>query len=629
MRLRIAIVTALAALVAAVPASASGTLQVQKVDTSSFPTVRVTVQSPTPGKAPDLQVSENGVQVPPANVQMVDPGAPAAIALVIDTSNSMAGTKLNDAISAAHGFVSAQKNGNLLGVYGFDSTAYPAARLSPDRTEIDTAISQLGTGGAPGTALYGAVKLASEDLQTAPAQRRVMILITDGTSQSDTATLDEAIAAAKQAGVLIYTVGIATSGPAQAALNKIASDTGGSATSVTDSSALAGIYSTIESELGNSYTYMYQSSVAPGAPMVLTLSSPGLGAAREVLKAPGTFVPPTKSGGGLKLPTGATGRILMAALVGFFVLMAMILVMAARPDVILQKRIAPYTDSKKSVVVEADGEATPTSRISLLHQLFISTERIIGSMNFWKRMSANLEQADLPLRTAELFYIQIGTAILFGFITAFILGHRGLFALAALLLGGLVPALYVRLKARKRLTLFESQLPETLITMAASLKAGHAFNQSVSSVVREGADPTAKEFSRVLAEIQLGSNSELALQAMADRMNSYNFGFVVMAVNIQRTVGGSLADILDMVSDTVRQRQQFERKVKALTAQGRMSAYVLIAMPFLMGLAIFALNPTYMSVLFTTTMGKVMVAGGLVMMGIGSMIIKKIVSFKE
>jgi tight adherence protein B len=629
MRLRIAIVTALAALVAAVPASASGTLQVQKVDTSAFPTVRVTVQSPTPGKAPDLQVSENGVQVPSANVQMVDPGAPAAIALVIDTSNSMAGTKLNDAISAAHGFVSAQKNGNLLGVYGFDSTAYPAARLSPDRTEIDTAISQLGTGGAPGTALYGAVKLASADLQTAPAQRRVMILITDGSSQSDTATLDEAVAAAKQAGVLVYTVGIATSGPAQAALNQIATDTGGTATSVTDSSALAGIYSTIESELGNSYTYMYQSSVAPGAPLVLTLSSPGLGDAREVLKAPGTFVPPTKSSGGLKLPTGASGRILMAALVGFFVLMAMILVMAARPDVILQKRIAPYTDSKKSVVVEADGEATPTSRISLLHQLFISTERIIGSMNFWKRMSANLEQADLPLRTAELFYIQIGTAILFGFITAFILGHRGLFALAAVLLGALVPAIYVRLKAKKRLTLFESQLPETLITMAASLKAGHAFNQSVSSVVREGADPTAKEFSRVLAEIQLGSNSENALQAMADRMNSYNFGFVVMAVNIQRTVGGSLADILDMVSDTVRQRQQFERKVKALTAQGRMSAYVLIAMPFLMGLAIFALNPTYMSVLFTTTMGKVMVAGGLVMMGIGSMIIKKIVSFKE
>ena len=102
----------------------------QKVDTSAFPTVRVTVQSPTPGKAPDLQVSENGVRAA-RNVPMVDPGAPAAIALVIDTSNSMAGTKLNDAISAAHGFVSAQKDGNLLGVYGFDSTAYPAAPAQP------------------------------------------------------------------------------------------------------------------------------------------------------------------------------------------------------------------------------------------------------------------------------------------------------------------------------------------------------------------------------------------------------------------------------------------------------------------------------------------------------------------
>ena len=165
--------------------------------------------------------------------------------------------------------------------------------------------------------------------------------------------------------------------------------------------------------------------------------------------------------------------------------------------------------------------------------------------------------------------------------------------------------------------------------MAASLKAGHAFNQAVQSAVQEGAEPTAKEFSRVVAEIQLGAPSEQALQAMADRMNSYNFGFVVMAVNIQRTVGGSLADILDMVSDTVRQRQQFEKKVKALTAQGRMSAYVLVAMPFLMGLAIFALNPSYMSVLFTTAIGKIMIAGSLVMMGIGSVIIRKIVSFKE
>jgi tight adherence protein B len=317
----------------------------------------------------------------------------------------------------------------------------------------------------------------------------------------------------------------------------------------------------------------------------------------------------------------------LAISVGLFVLLAMALILSAKPSVVLNKRIAPYTDQKKRAELEADA-ADPT-RLSLLHQLFIATERIIGSMNFWKRMSSTLEQADLPLRTAELFYIQMGSALVLGLVTSVVLGKRGLFALAAVAIGGLLPVLFVRMKAKKRLNLFENQLPETLITMAASLKAGHAFNQAVQSAVQEGAEPTAKEFSRVVAEIQLGAPSEQALQAMAERMNSYNFGFVVMAVNIQRTVGGSLADILDMVSDTVRQRQQFEKKVKALTAQGRMSAYVLVAMPFLMGLAIFALNPSYMSILFTTAIGKIMIAGSLVMMGIGSVIIRKIVSFKE
>jgi tight adherence protein B len=626
MRRRIAIVTALAALVSAVPAAASGgTLQVRKVDTSSFPTIRMTVQTSSSGTAPDLQIRENGRPIAPANVQLVDPGAPAAIALVIDTSNSMAGQKISDAVAAARQFVDAQKNGNVLGVYGFGATAYPAARLTTDPTEVDTAISQLGTGGASGTALYGAVQLAANDLRTAPAQRRVMIVITDGSSDRDSATMAQALTAAKDAGVTVYPVGIGTDPNAQSALDQLASATGGTASQATDSAALSSVYDQISADLGSSYTYLYQSTVAPGAPLKLELSAKGFGSATEALKAPGTFVPVGTSSGGLKLPQGATGRIMIAAIVGLFVLFAMVFILSARPDVIVHKRIAPYTENKRAVANDEAAEA----RISILHQLFISTERIIGSMNFWQKMSGRLEQADLPLRTAELFYIQMASAMLLGFIMAFLLGHRGIWALGAVILGGLLPAFYVRMKAKKRLSLFENQLPETLITMAASLKAGHAFNQAVAMCVQEGAEPTAKEFSRVVAEIQLGAQSEVALEAMANRMNSYNFGFVVMAVNIQRTVGGSLADILDMVSDTVRQRQQFEKKVKALTAQGRMSAYVLIAMPFLMGLAIFALNPSYMSILFTSSIGKVMVAGSLVMMGIGAMIIKKIVSFKE
>jgi tight adherence protein B len=625
MRRRIAILTALITLVAAAPAAASGALTVKRVDTSGFPTVRVTVQTGVAGHSPDLQITENGNDA--RNLTAVPPGAPAAIALVIDTSNSMKGQKLTDAIAAASGFASTQKDGNLLAVYGFDSQAYPAAVLSPDKTEIVTAISQLGTGGASGTALYGAIKMAATDLQAAPAQRRVIILLTDGASTSDTATFDQALTAAKDAGVDIYPIGIATTGGAQTALDQLATATGGTSSVATDSSALASIYGTITTELTTSYTYLYQSGVAPGEPLKLDISAKGLGSVSQSLKAPGQVAAPVKSGGGVQLPQGAVGRIVLAGSVGLFVLLAMALLLSAKPNVILHKRIAPYTDQKKRADAEA-ADADP-SRLSILHQLFIATERIIGSMNFWKRMSAMLEQADLPLRTAELFYIQMGGALVMGVLVSVVLGKRGLFALAALVIGAVVPVLFVRMKAKKRLALFENQLPETLITMAASLKAGHAFNQAVQSAVQEGAEPTAKEFSRVVAEIQLGAPSEQALQAMAERMDSYNFGFVVMAVNIQRTVGGSLADILDTVSDTVRQRQQFTKKVKALTAQGRMSAYVLIAMPFLMGLAIFALNPSYMSVLFTTSIGKIMIVGSLIMMAIGSMIIRKIVSFKE
>ncbi len=625
-RRRAALCAALIGLVVAAPAAAAGSsdLIIRSIDTSRFPTVRVMVQASQAGKTPVLTVTENGQ--PASNLAMVDPGAGAAIALVIDTSNSMKGRKMSDAIAAASGFVASQKSDNLLAVYGFNSRPYSAASLTTDRTQLVTAVGQLGVGGPPGTALYGAVSQAAGDLRSAPAAKRVMILLTDGASSRDSATLSQAIGAAKQASVTIYPVGIATSAADSGPLQQLASATGGTFTNTSSSSALRSVYAAISSTLGSTYTFTYQSLVPAGRPIDLKVQAQGQAAVSQSVMAPGKYVAPT-GGGGMHMPTSTAGRVVVAGLAALFVLLSSLVLLAAKPSVVLHKRIAPYTEGgSKRAAIEATHE--DGTRLTVFHQLFIATEKIVGSMKFWHRMADRLEQADLPLRTAELFYIQMGTSILFGLISVVALGRRGVFALIALAVGGLLPALFVKYKARKRLNEFESQLPETLITMAASLKAGHAFNQAVQSVVKEGADPTAKEFARVIAETQLGMPAEQALDAMAQRMQSYNFGFVVIAVNIQRTVGGSLADILDMVSDTVRQRQQFERKVKALTAQGRMSAYVLLAMPFLMGLAIFALNPQYMSILFTSGAGKAMIAAALVMMGIGSLIIRKIVSFK-
>jgi len=175
---------------------------------------------------------------------------------------------------------------------------------------------------------------------------------------------------------------------------------------------------------------------------------------------------------------------------------------------------------------------------------------------------------------------------------------------------------------------FENQLPDLLITIAASLKAGHSFRQGIQAVVEEGADPAAKEFRRVMTETQLGKPLDDALVDMADRIGSKNLSFVITAVTIQRQIGGSLAGLFDMVADTVRQRQQFMRKVRGLTAMGRMSAYVLVGLPFFIAVVVTMMNPVYMSPLYHSSTGHKLIATGFGMLLVGSLMLKKTVSFK-
>jgi tight adherence protein B len=193
---------------------------------------------------------------------------------------------------------------------------------------------------------------------------------------------------------------------------------------------------------------------------------------------------------------------------------------------------------------------------------------------------------------------------------------------------GSLPLGYVAFKAAARIKKFENQLPDLLITIAASLKAGHSFRQGIQAVVDEGADPAAKEFRRVMTETQLGKPMDDALADMAERIGSKNLSFVITAVTIQRQIGGSLAGLFDMVADTVRQRQQFFRKVRGLTAMGRMSAYVLVGLPFFIAIVVTMMNPVYMSPLYHSSTGHKLIATGLGMLLVGSLMLKKTVSFK-
>jgi tight adherence protein B len=191
-----------------------------------------------------------------------------------------------------------------------------------------------------------------------------------------------------------------------------------------------------------------------------------------------------------------------------------------------------------------------------------------------------------------------------------------------------LPYGFVAFRVRRRVKAFENQLPDLLTTIAASLKAGHSFKHGLQAVVDEAQPPASIELKRVLTEAGLGRPLDDALNDMADRIGSENFGFAITAVTIQRQVGGSLASLFDMVSDTVRNRQQFARKIRSLTAMGRMSAYTLVGIPFFIGTMITIMNGAYMRPLFHTSAGHILLFGGLAMMAVGSAILKKIVSFR-
>jgi tight adherence protein B len=200
--------------------------------------------------------------------------------------------------------------------------------------------------------------------------------------------------------------------------------------------------------------------------------------------------------------------------------------------------------------------------------------------------------------------------------------------LAGMVGGGAVPFAVIWVKGRNRTRAFENQLPDLLITLAAALKAGHSFKQGLQTVVDEGRPPASKELKRVLTEAQLGRPIDESLAEMAARLGSKNFEFVITAVSIQRQIGGSLAGLIDMVADTVRQRQQFIRKVRGLTAMGRAGSYVLMGLPFVIAAAITLMNSDYMAPLYYSSTGHKLMIVGFTMMAIGSLLLKKIVSFK-
>ncbi len=242
-------------------------------------------------------------------------------------------------------------------------------------------------------------------------------------------------------------------------------------------------------------------------------------------------------------------------------------------------------------------------------------------------LEALMERGDVTMSIPTFTYLTLGLG-LGGGLTAFIATHSLLIAAVAAGFMAPTPYLYVRFRKWRRSNRFESQFPEAIDLMGRAIRAGHPLSAGVRMVAEEMPDPTGVEFRKVFEEQRFGLPFNDALLAMADRNDLVDVRIFCTAVLIQREVGGNLAEILDKLATMIRMRFAIRRQLRTYTAQGRMSGYVLAAVPFGVGFMIYILNPGYMKLLFTEPAGRYMILGAVILQLIGFLWIRKIVNIE-
>ena len=238
-----------------------------------------------------------------------------------------------------------------------------------------------------------------------------------------------------------------------------------------------------------------------------------------------------------------------------------------------------------------------------------------------------LQQAQVSWSLPTLLLLSVGTAVAFG-LSALMLTRSFLIPFPLVIVGAALPTLYVRYRRNRRLNQFEEVLPESIDLIGRALRAGHPLSSGFKMAADDGAEPVASELRRVFEEQRFGLPLQDSLLGMADRISLVDVRILVTAILIQREVGGNLAEILDNLSTVIRARFTIRRQIRVYTAQGRLTGYLLALLPFMLFGILYAINPEYMSVLFTDPIGKVLVGVALVMQLAGFFWIRKIVNIE-
>ncbi len=543
------------------------------------------------------------------------------VIVAVDTSSATAGTPLADAEVAAFEFVDTLPEDVAVGLVAYGDTAQLVQPLTYDRSEFRTAAGTLTAKG--GSAVYDGVRQAVTAFGTGYAQRRV-VLLAAGPDTRSTATAQEAAAALGKDGIALDVVGYGAGDPGTA-VTGLATGSGGQVVAAAGGSkltdALAGlagrfpapvvVTATVPAALSGHASTVEVTVAAGGEPVATTV--------------PVTFaLDPAAS----QLQTVTLRMLPTILLIGAMVVIGVAVALAAFATAyqllgrsVLHQRLRDidrFTGERPASAPVAKPEGS-----ALLRTALAVSERAVQRQGR-AGIELALERAGLALRPAEWLLVRgivavITAALLLLMLPWFVAVPVGL------LLGWFLSGRYLKFQAGRRTRKFGDLLPEALQLVVGALRSGFSLLQAIDAVVREGPEPVAGEFGRAMAEIRLGGDLEDALERTAERNANRDLSWLVMAIRIQREVGGNLSEVLDTAVETMRERGRLTRHVRALSAEGRLSAYILIGMPIVLSGFLFMFRGEYLRPMYTTPVGIAMLLGAAVMLGIGAFVISRLI----
>ncbi len=585
-------------------------------------------------KSVTVTVDEQPVESQVAEYQ-AGAGVERVAILTLDVSGSMKGEGIAAAKDAAQLFLGSVPEDVQVGLVTFGNNADVAVAPTANHDKVAAKVANLEVGGD--TALYDGVVTA---VKTAGDQgSRSLIVLSDGKDEGSKTSLNQAQKAVAKSGVGLDAVALGDGGKqAQTALGQLAKAGSGSVFSASEAAELEAAFAASASSLESQLQITAQLPTGTGefvsvAVTAETASGPVADSAlAQVEPIAVSAAPAGPQAAEISALTSlfSSSAVAIGALVLLFGGLLALLLIVLRGNDTEDGRVGRRLQGYGDMAVSTSGSSQSATDIKdrVARSAVELAGRVTEKRGLDESIGLRLEAAGLLLKPAEWLLILAGSTVL-GVVVGALISGFGLVAIAiAGLLGFAIPYLYLSIRVSRRRKEFDSVLPETLTLVAGSLSAGHSIQQSFDTVVRESAGVMREELGRALSEARLGGPFEDALHHVAERMGSDDFRWVVMAITVQREIGGDLAEVLRNVADMLRERDRLRRQVQTLSAEGRLSAYVLIGLPIAMFGYMLLVRPEYVSSLFTTTIGLALSALAFVLMVIGAFWMSRIVKIE-